>query len=443
MSIEETKKGLDIEWKVKIPSEKINLKLDKEYNEFALKLNLPGFRPGKVPISIVKQKYSQSVVQKILDEIINTNLRENVVKKNIKPSVQPKIEIDKYEEGGDLHFTAKFQIMPDVPEIDFKSIVIEKSELLIGKDDIDKTLKELADKHERFEPVKNMKSKLGDLILFDYEGKIDGKLFKGSQGKDETVVLGSQKYIPGYEEQMVGLDIDDQKEINLKFPDDYREKKIASKKATFIVKIKDIQQRVKKVDVDDKLAQEVGEKNLNELKIKVNQRMLNDFNNFSNLKMRRELTDKILDNCTFELPSRMIEDEKKFLESQNEKLEKKKETKEILKLSQRRVKLGIILNSIGKKNNIEVNDKDLTKAVVEEAQKYPGEEQKVVELYKKNPQMMENLRGIAFEEKVILFILNLCPKKVKKCSFDELFKSDKLQEEKQLVSEKKKEKKNE
>ena len=105
------------------------MKLDKEYNEFALKLNLPGFRPGKVPISIVKQKYSQSVVQKILDEIINTNLRENVVKKNIKPSVQPKIEIDKYEEGGDLHFTAKFQIMPDVPEIDFKSIVIEKSEL--------------------------------------------------------------------------------------------------------------------------------------------------------------------------------------------------------------------------------------------------------------------------------------------------------------------------
>ena len=434
-------KGLDIEWRITVPSRDLSPKFEEEYSNLSKNVKLPGFRPGKVPLKIVKQKYAQNVTQKILDEVINFSLRKTAAEKKIQPSIQPKVKVEKYEEGGDLIFSAVFQIMPEVPDIDLKNIKVEKSELLIDEKDTDKTLQELAKNHERFEPLKKKrKSKKGDLILFDFEGKINNKEFKGSRGKDETVVLGSKKYIPGYEEQMENLEIGQESELNVVFPDDYREKNLANKKAMFKIKIKDIQERVKDVAVDDKLAKELGEQTLVSLKEKVKEKMINDFNKFSVLKMRRELTDIILNKLTFDVPSGMISDEKVFLNNQNKNQEKKLSNDEIEKMSKRRVKLGLILNSIGKKNNIEINDKDLTKAVVNEAQKYPGDEKKVVDFYKQNPNMMENLRGIAFEEKVMDFLVNSVSKKIKKSTFDELFKSDKLKSEKELVKKKTKEK---
>ena len=434
-------KGLDIEWRITVPSRDLSPKFEEEYSNLSKNVKLPGFRPGKVPLKIVKQKYAQNVTQKILDEVINFSLRKTASEKKIQPSIQPKVKVEKYEEGGDLIFSAVFQIMPEVPDIDLKSIKVEKSELLIDEKDTDKTLQELAKNHERFEPLKKKrKSKKGDLILFDFEGKINNKEFKGSRGKDETVVLGSKKYIPGYEEQMENLEIGQESELNVVFPDDYREKSLAKKKAIFKIKIKDIQERVKDVAVDDKLAKELGEQTLVILKEKVKEKMINDFNKFSVLKMRRELTDIILNKLKFDVPSGMIADEKVFLNNQNNNQEKKLSNDEIEKMSKRRVKLGLILNSIGKKNNIEINDKDLTKAVVNEAQKYPGDEKKVVDFYKQNPKMMENLRGIAFEEKVMDFLINSVSKKIKKSTFDELFKSDKLKSEKELVKKKTKEK---
>ncbi len=434
-------KGLDIEWRITVPSRDLSPKFEEEYSNLSKNVKLPGFRPGKVPLKIVKQKYAQNVTQKILDEVINFSLRKTASEKKIQPSIQPKVKVEKYEEGGDLIFSAVFQIMPEVPDIDLKKIEVEKSELLIDEKDTDKTLQELAKNHERFEPLKKKrKSKKGDLILFDFEGKINNKEFKGSRGNDETVVLGSKKYIPGYEEQMENLEIGQESELNVVFPDDYREKSLAKKKAIFKIKIKDIQERVKDVAVDDKLAKELGEQTLVILKEKVKEKMINDFNKFSVLKMRRELTDIILNKLKFDVPSGMIADEKVFLNNQNNNQEKKLSNDEIEKMSKRRVKLGLILNSIGKKNNIEINDKDLTKAVVNEAQKYPGDEKKVVDFYKQNPKMMENLRGIAFEEKVMDFLINSVSKKIKKSTFDELFKSDKLKSEKELVKKKTKEK---
>ena len=174
--------------------------------------------------------------------------------------------------------------------------------------------------------LKSRKSKLGDLILFDYKGKINGKEFKGGTGKDETVVLGSNKYIPGYEDQMVNLEIGATKAVKVKFPHDYRNKDLASKNATFDIEIKDIQEKVKKVAIDDKLASEIGEKNLDDLKKKIEEKMKNDFNNLSNLKMRREASEILLKSSKFNIPSRMIDDEQNFLKSNSEekKLMKRK-----------------------------------------------------------------------------------------------------------------------
>ena len=437
MKIEEKKnKGLDLEWKVLIPSSFINSKLDEKYKDLAKNVKIPGFRPGKVPVNIIKKRFSQSVISEILDTVINENLRNAFLDKKIRPSVQPSVDIEKYEEGKDLTLNVKIQKMPEVKDFDLKTISLEKSNLNIREEDINNTLNDIAKKHERFAPLTKKRSSLdGDLVLFDYEGKIDNKKFENGSGKDETVVLGSNKYIPGYEEQMVGLNIGDEKEIKVKFPDDYREKSLAGKDASFHIKIKDIQERVKKIAIDDQLAKEVGEKSLQNLKEKIQDKMNNEFKTLSFLKMRRQATELLLKKLNFELPSRMVDDEINFLKSNS----KDKKEKEIEDLAKRRVKLGIIISSISEKNKIIVEDSDLTKSVVEEAKKYPGQEQQVVKFYKENPSMMNNLRGVALEEKVMNFVVNSCKKIEKKCTMDELFNSDFLKEEKSEISRKKKE----
>ena len=437
MKIEEKKnKGLDLEWKVIIPSSSINSKLDEKYKDLAKNVKIPGFRPGKVPVNIIKKRFSQSVISEILDTVINENLRNAFLDKKIRPSVQPSVDIEKYEEGKDLTLNVKIQKMPEVKDFDLKTISLEKSNLNIREEDINNTLNDIAKKHERFAPLTKKRSSLdGDLVLFDYEGKIDNKKFENGSGKDETVVLGSNKYIPGYEKQMVGLNIGDDKEIKVKFPDDYREKSLAGKDASFHIKIKDIQERVKKIAIDDQLAKEVGEKSLQNLKEKIQDKMNNEFKTLSFLKMRRQATELLLKKLNFELPSRMVDDEINFLKSNS----KDKKEKEIEDLAKRRVKLGIIISSISEKNKIIVEDSDLTKSVVEEAKKYPGQEQQVVKFYKENPSMMNNLRGVALEEKVMNFVVNSCKKIEKKCTMDELFNSDFLKEEKSEISRKKKE----
>ena len=431
-------KGLDIEWNMIIPADKINVILDKKYQELSQNINIPGFRPGKVPIAIIKKRYSKSVMSEILDNLINDNLREVLLEKKIRPSVQPTVNVKSYEEGKDLSLNVIIQKMPDIELIDLSEIKIEKSSLEVSDSDIKNTLDDIAKKHERFLPLKKKRAaESGDLVLFDYEGMIDGKAFDKNTGKDETVVLGSNKYIPGYEEQMVGLSINEDKNISVTFPSDYREKKIAGKKANFHLKIKDIQERVKKVPVDDQLAKELGEKNLDVLKEKVKEKIQKDFKTLSSLKMRREATEILLKKNKFEIPSKMLEQEVNFLKSQSQD---KKNEKEVSDIAKRRVKLGIIISSISDNNKINVEDSDLTKAVVEEAQKYPGKEKEVVEFYKNNPQMMNNLRGIALEEKVMSFIVNSCKKIEKKCTMEQLFDSEFLKTEKSMINKKEKDK---
>ena len=438
MKIEELKKTkeLDVEWKVTIPAPEINIELDKKYLEIQKDVKIPGFRQGKVPLNIIKDRYSKNVLPEVTDKVINENLTKAILEKKLKPAIQPKVDIDKYEEGGDMSLNVSFQLMPEIGNIDIGSFTIERSKLKITENDIKNSLEDISKKHERFTPLtKKRKSILGDLVLFDYVGKIKDKVFSGGSGNDETVVLGSNKYIPGYEDQMVGLNVGEAKAVKVKFPEDYRTKELAGKDAIFDIKIKDIQERVKKVPIDDKLATEVGEKNLNDLKNKIREKMQTDFQTLSNLKMRREAGETLLKSTKFDIPSKMIDSEFGYLKSNSN--DKKIDEKNTKKLAERRVKLGLIINSIADKNNIVVEDSDLTKAVADEASKYPGQEKQVVEFYKQNPNLMQNLRGVAMEEKVMLYVVNSCKKKDKECTIDELFKSDFLKEENELIKQNK------
>ena len=347
MKIEELKKtkDLDVEWKVTIPAPEINIELDKKYLEIQKDVKIPGFRQGKVPLNIIKDRYSKNVLPEVTDKVINENLTKAILEKKLKPAIQPKVDIDKYEEGGDMSLNVSFQLMPEIGNIDIGSFTIERSKLKITENDIKNSLEDISKKHERFTPLtKKRKSILGDLVLFDYVGKIKDKVFSGGSGNDETVVLGSNKYIPGYEDQMVGLNVGEAKAVKVKFPEDYRTKELAGKDAIFDIKIKDIQERVKKVPIDDKLATEVGEKNLNDLKNKIREKMQTDFQTLSNLKMRREAGETLLKSTKFDIPSKMIDSEFGYLKSNSN--DKKIDEKNTEKLAERRVKLGLIINKI-------------------------------------------------------------------------------------------------
>ena len=431
-------KGLDIEWVLTIPSIKITGQLETKFLEISKNVKMPGFRPGKVPMDLIKKRYSSSVLPDVLDKVINESLNEAVIKKKIRPSVQPDVNVEKFEEGKDLVFKVNFQKMPDVPDFDITKIILEKSILDIKQTDLDNTLNDIAKNHERFAPLdKKRKSIKGDLILFDYLGKIDGKDFEGNSGKDETVVLGSNKYIPGYEDQMIGLEVNEEKTIKVTFPEDYRLKDIAGKNAEFQINIKDIQKRVKNIAVDEKLAKELGEDNLEKLNEKIKQRMEQEFKQLSNLKIRRQASEELLKKFNFDLPSKMLKEETEFLKKQAPE----KKDKDVKELAHRRVKLGIIISSIAEKSKILVEDSDLTKAVTAEATKYPGKEREVVEFYKNNPAMMNNLRGVALEEKVMIYVVNSCKKIEKKCTMEQIFESDFLKKEKSNISKVKEKKK--
>ena len=223
MKIEELKKtkDLDVEWKVTIPAPEINIELDKKYLEIQKDVKIPGFRQGKVPLNIIKDRYSKNVLPEVTDKLINENLTKAILEKKLKPAIQPKVDIDKYEEGGDMSLNVSFQLMPEIGNIDIGSFTIERSKLKITENDIKNSLEDISKKHERFTPLtKKRKSILGDLVLFDYVGKIKDKVFSGGSGNDETVVLGSNKYIPGYEDQMVGLNVGEAKAVKVKFPED-------------------------------------------------------------------------------------------------------------------------------------------------------------------------------------------------------------------------------
>ena len=190
MKIEEKNKGLDLEWKVVIPSSSINNKLDEKYSDLVTNVKLPGFRPGKVPINIIKKRFSKSVVSEVLDNVINENLRKALSEKKIRPSVQPSVNIDKYEEGDDLVLNVIIQKMPEVGDVDLKKISLEKSTLIIRDEDINNTLNDIAKRHERFSPLKKSRKSInGDLVLFDYIGKIDNKEFANGAGKDKKLLF--------------------------------------------------------------------------------------------------------------------------------------------------------------------------------------------------------------------------------------------------------------
>jgi len=409
-----TSKGLLTEFKAIVPEEQVKSELETKLNSIAAEVKVPGFRPGKVPLPVLKSKFGKSVMGEVLEKVVNDTIKIIIENNKLDVVTQPKVKVDSYEEGKDLSCKISIEIFPEVPEIDFSKMKFDRYLAEVTDSDLDHTLQDLASKHKRFERIKApRKAKMGDTVIFDYSATCEGKTFPGGSGQNEEIELGSGRYIPGYEEQMVGVEENKDSEVNVTFPADYRSSEMANKKVVFKIRVKKIKEPLK-VGIDDKLAQDFGSKDIQAFKEKMKGDLINQNNHFATTILKRDITDSLVKKYNLPLPQGMIDDTLEGLKrhasskSSHASDKQKKEEKDkngddhLLKKARRMVLLNIILSRFAKKHNILVSEEELTSAVESQAKsEFPGQEKMFIEQYRQNPEALSALRGRILEAKVL------------------------------------------
>jgi len=438
MQVTETNaEGLKRDFTVVVPAADIETKITDRLKEVSKTIRMPGFRPGKVPVGLLRKQYGPSIMGEILEAVINETSQKVVEEREFRPAMQPKIEITKFEEGSDLEYSLGIELFPDFEPTDFSKLELEKMVVEISDDDIKESLERLAGASKTSEPITSKrKSKTGDVAVINFVGKVDGEEFQGGKADDYPLELGSGSFIPGFEEQVIGAKAGDKMEVKVKFPEDYGAENLAGKDAVFDVEIKELRESTP-AKIDDELAKKMGLDDLDKLKEALKEEHGREFENVSRMRMKRVLFDVLLDAHDFDLPEGMIEQEfdsiwKQFEETrknnpdsidEDDKDKSDDELKEeYTALAQRRVRLGLLLADVGRLNNIEVSQDELNKAVMEEARKYPGQEQQFFEFYQKNPEAVQAFQGPIFEDKVVDYIIELAKVTEKKVTVDELMK---------------------
>ena len=410
--------GLARQLEVVVPAADIEEALQKRLSKMAASVKIPGFRPGKVPLSLLKKRYAPSVMGEILENAVHVHSRRALDERELRPVGKPDVEIADYQEGRDLSFTISLELFPEIPEFDLRSLRLTRYAVAVDDDRLDKALADIARRHERFRPLsKPRKAKKGDLVIFDFVGSIDGKPFEGGSGQDERVILGSGRYIKGYEEQMIGCQAGKKATIDVVFPADYRDSKLADQRASFALDIKEIQEP-DAVPIDEQLAKELGHENLESLRTVLRENMAREFDHLSRARLRRDMHDALLAFGEFDLPPRLIETELTQLwkESDSEEQDTPPDATDTKKemdrakartTVERRVRLSLMLAEIGRKNALSVGQQEIRRAMENQARHYPGQEEQFMAHVQNHPQMLERIRAEAYEDKVVDFILEM------------------------------------
>ncbi|WP_417797826.1 trigger factor [Terasakiella pusilla] len=446
MQVTETKaEGLTREYNVVVAAADIEEKVTTRLAEISKTIKIPGFRPGKVPAKVLRQKYGQSVMGEVLEGAVNESSSKTIADNELRPVAQPKIEITKFEEGADLEYTMSVELFPEFDMMDFKKISLERLVVPIKDEEIDETLQRIADANKDSEAVKSKAKKIakGNIAVIDFVGSVDGEEFPGGKGEDYPLEIGSNTFIPGFEDQLVGLKVDDEKDVEVKFPEEYGAENLAGKDAVFKCKVKEIR-NVVPAEINDDLAKKVGMDSLDALKDAIREERSKEFDQMTRQHVKKHLLDALDDGHAFDLPESLVEGEVEQIWAQFEETRKnnpeqidesdKDKSDEELKaeykeIAERRVRLGLVLAEVGRVNEIQLNQDDLNGAIMNEARRYPGQEQAVFEYFKNNPQAIEQLRAPLFEEKVVDFILELAAVTDKEVSADDLLGALNAEEE--------------
>jgi trigger factor len=446
MEVTETlSEGLRREFQIQVPAADLEARLSQRLDELKERVQLRGFRPGKVPVSHLKKIYGKRVMAETIDEVIRELNGKIVSERGLKLATEPKVtipneetEVEKLIGGGvDLAYTLALEVLPKIEPADFKGITLERQVAEVTNEEVEQAVARLAQQSRPYAAKgQGEKVETGDRVVIDFSGRVEAKPFEGGTGGDVGVNIGSRTFLPGFEDQLIGMAEGETRLVKITFPAQYAKAELAGKEAEFDVTAKRIEAPAP-VAVDDQFAKSLGVDSLDKLKEAVRGRLQQEHAAASRQRVKRQLLDKLDEMHKFALPPTLAEDEFKNvwnavegdLKAQgrtfaDEGTTEEKAREEYRAIAERRVRLGLVLAEIGARNNITVTDEELSRAVVERARQVPGHEQQVWDLYRKNPQAVAALRAPMFEDKVVDFLLELASITDKPVSREELYRDD-------------------
>ena len=437
MQVNETlNDGLKRGYSITVTAAELDAKVNEKLAEAQPDVEMKGFRKGKVPMALLKKQFGQRVMGEAMQETIDGAMSEHFEKSGDRPAMQPEVKMtndDVWKEGDDIEVEMSYEALPEIPELDLSAIKLEK--LMVKADDaaIEEALGNLAETAQDFKArKKGSKAKDGDQVVMDFLGKVDGEAFEGGAAEDYPLVLGSNSFIPGFEEQLVGAKEGEEKSVVVNFPDEYQAEHLAGKEATFECTIKEVKEPVA-AEINDELATKFGSEDLAGLKAQIAERLEAEYAGASRAVMKRGLLDQLDKLVDFELPPSLVEAEAGQIAHQlwhedNPDVEghdhpEIETTDEHTKLATRRVRLGLLLAEIGQKAEVEVTDAEMTQAIMGQARQYPGQERQFFEFVQQNQQMQQQLRAPLFEDKVVDHIAEGAEVTEKEISKDDLQKA--------------------
>ena len=439
MNVTETKsEGLSREFRVSIPKGELAAKLSAKINEMQPKMNMKGFRPGKVPAAHIKKMYGKSIMADLVNDLVQETSDAALAEKALRPASRPSIRLDSDQEKlingeADLDYQLTLEVMPEFEPADVSTISVERMVVDVPEDEIQESLKRIADSNKAYE-TKDGKAENGDAVVIDFVGSIDGEKFDGGAAEGHTLVIGSGRFIPGFEEQLVGASAGEDVNVNVTFPEDYQVDTLKGKAALFEVKVHEVK-GPKDVEINDEFAKTLGLENLDSLKDAVKAQIAGELGFATRQQVKRVLLDALDERHSFDLPPLMVEAEfnqiwnqfdaekKAGRLSDEDKAKSEDELKaEYRKIAERRVRLGLVLAEIGRRADVQITNDELVRALRQEASRYPGQEKQVIEFYTKNQGAMAQLRAPIYEEKVVDYILGKATVTDKTVSREELMK---------------------
>ncbi|WP_170666493.1 trigger factor [Ruegeria profundi] len=442
MQVTETlNEGLKRGYNIVVTAAELDDKVNEKLTEAQPEVEMKGFRKGKVPMALLKKQFGQRLLGEAMQETIDGAMNKHFEDSGDRPALQPEVKMtnEDWKEGDDVEVAMSYEALPEIPEVDLKSVELEK--LVVKADDaaVEEALNNLAETAQDFKARrKGSKAKDGDQIVFDFVGKVDGEEFEGGSAEDYPLVLGSNSFIPGFEEQLVGVKAEEEKDVNVTFPEEYGAEHLAGKDAVFTCTIKEVKEPVA-AEINDELATKFGAEDLEALKAQISERLEAEYAGAARAVMKRGLLDALDTKVSFDLPPSLVEAEAKQIAHQlfheeNPDVEghdhgEIEPSDEHNKLAERRVRLGLLLAELGQKAEVEVTDAEMTQAIMNQARQYPGQERQFFEFVQQNAQMQQQLRAPIFEDKVVDYVFELAQVSDKEVSKDDLQKAVEALEE--------------
>ena len=428
----ENKKGLSKDLKVIIDKKTMDSYLNDKYEEIKKNFTLKGFRPGKAPREIIKRQFGDAIMGEVLDKVLKDTSTKALEENKIRPALQPKIDLKTYGEGKQLEYIIKVTELPQIDTKQLSNIKFDDYKVKLEKKHTEERLKEIAKTQNNFKDANDgHKSSKGDLVIFDYKATSDGKDFKGSEGKNTQLILGRDLFIKGFDDQLIGVKKKDIKKVEVTLPENFPEKDLANKKATFECSISNIKIN-HEVKVDDEFAKNLGAKDLDGLKELISKQINDEYKNSLDVLTKNQILDQIDNIKIDEIPKDLVDQEIKVLTHGLKEEEINKSKKDFENKAKKRIKTGLILNEYGQTNKINVTEQELNMEIQKQFQMMPGQEKMVKDYYEKNPSAIASLRGSIYEEKIISEIKKQAKGKIKEISKEEAEKILKSENERAI-----------